>query len=62
MERQTPFTTPAGLQIGCMYQPQRPVYHDKDALRIQTALLNSRQPGAMEMALVHLLRRFWAWC
>lgn len=62
MATQTPFTTASGLRIGCMYQAQRPVHHDCDALRLQTALLNTRQPGATEMAWVHLLRRFWAWC
>ena len=62
MDRQPPFTTPAGIRIGCMYQAQRPVHHDRDALRLQTALLNKRQPTAIEMALVSLVRRFWAWC
>jgi hypothetical protein len=62
MERQPPFTTRSGLQIGLLYQAHRPVHHDRDALRLQDALLNKRQPTAIEMALMHLVRRFWAWC
>jgi hypothetical protein len=50
------------VQIGCAYTaPQRP-YHDKDALRLQDALLNTRQPSAAEIFFVRLVRRFWAWC
>lgn len=62
MATQTPFTTASGLRIGCMYQPQRPVHHDRDALRLQDALLSKRQPGALEIAAMRLVRRFWAWC
>lgn len=62
MATQTPFTTASGLRIGCMYQAQRPVHHDRDALRLQDALLSTRVPSKLEMALVHLVRRFWAWC
>lgn len=62
MAKQPPFTTSSGLRIGVYYQPQRPVHHDRDALRIQTALLSDRQPGAIEILAVRLFRRFWAWC
>lgn len=62
MVKQPPFKTQAGLQIGCMYQANPPVYHDRDALRLQSALLNTREPGALEMFLVRMTRRFWAWC
>jgi hypothetical protein len=62
MDRQPPFTTPAGVQIGCMYKATRPVFHDRDALKLQSALLNRRQPSATERNLVGLVRRFWAWC
>ena len=62
MDRQTPFTTSSGLQIGLLYQATRPVYHDRDALRLQDALLNKRPAGALELALTRLVRRFWAWC
>lgn len=62
MARNTPLTTRSGLQIGCMYQASRPVYHDRDALRLQSALLNTREPGALEMLLASIFRRFWVWC
>jgi hypothetical protein len=62
MVKQPPFTTQAGVQIGLLYQPQRPVFHDRDALKLQSALLNRRQPSATERNLVGLVRRFWAWC
>jgi hypothetical protein len=62
MERATPYKTPAGIQIGCMYQAHRPVHHDRDALRLQDALLNKREASALERALAHVVRRFWAWC
>ena len=62
MDKQPPFTTPAGIQIGCMYQQHRPVFHDRDALRLQDALLNKREASALERVLAHVVRRFWAWC
>jgi len=30
------------IKIGCMYQASRPVYHDRDALRLQSALLGHK--------------------
>jgi hypothetical protein len=62
MERQTPFTTSSGLQIGLLYQPQRPVYHDRDALKLQSALLNKHPAGPVGIAITRMVRRFWAWC
>jgi hypothetical protein len=62
MERQPPFKTPAGIQIGLLYQPQRPVFHDRDALRLQDALLNKHQPSQLGLLINSLVRRFWAWC
>ena len=62
MDKQPPFTTPAGIQIGCMYQATRPVFHDRDALRLQDALLNKHQPSPLSLLVNNLVRRFWAWC
>ena len=63
MERKAPpFTTSSGLQIGAMYQATRPVYHDRDALRLQDALLNKHQPSQLGLLVNSLARRFWAWC
>ena len=31
------------VQIGSTYNPNRPVYHDKDALKLQDALLGNKQ-------------------
>ena len=30
------------VQIGSAYNPTRPVYHDRDALKLQDALLNNK--------------------
>lgn len=38
------YTTASGLQIGCMYQSTVKPYHDADALRIQKALTDSKDP------------------
>jgi hypothetical protein len=62
MDKQPPFKTSAGVQIGLLYQQHRPVHHDRDALRLQDALLNKRQPTALELLLNNLARRVWAWC
>lgn len=62
MERNTPYTTSAGLRIGCAYERDRRPRLDSDALRLQGALLNKRQPGSLETALARLVRSFWAWC
>ena len=61
-QRTPPLTTSAGLQIGCMYQPNTKPYHDRDALLLQEALLNQRNPSMAARMAVRLLRRFWAWC
>jgi hypothetical protein len=39
----TPYTTKSGLQIGSLYVTPRHVYHDSDALRVQSALLGSKR-------------------
>jgi hypothetical protein len=62
MDKQPPFKTRAGVQIGLLYKQHRPVHHDRDALRLQDALLNKREASALERALAHVMRRFWAWC
>ena len=62
MHKQPPFTTRSGLQIGRYYQPTTKPYHDKDALRLQTALLHDREPGLIESLIARVIRPFWAWC
>lgn len=32
------------VRIGCNYEPPRHVHHDRDALRLQRALLGERSP------------------
>jgi hypothetical protein len=32
------------VQIGSAYNPHRPVYHDRDALKLQDALLGNKRP------------------
>lgn len=39
----TTFTTKSGLRIGCLAPKGPPPYHDADALRLQSALINKRQ-------------------
>lgn len=41
----TPYTTASGLQIGCMYSGHRPPHHDKDALKLQSALTGRAEPN-----------------
>jgi hypothetical protein len=55
----TPYHT-GKVAIGLLYEPPKP-YHDRDARLLQTALLNKRQPGTLELIFVGLLRRFWGW-
>lgn len=38
----TPYTTKSGVRIGSAYTPNAPVYHDRDALRLQDALLKNK--------------------
>lgn len=38
----TPYTTRTGLQIGREYTPTARPYHDRDALRLQSALLGQK--------------------
>lgn len=38
----TPYTTKTGLQIGRLYIPKQRPHHDRDALRLQSALLGNR--------------------
>ena len=38
----TPYTTRTGLQIGRLYIPQQRPHHDRDALRLQSALLGHK--------------------
>jgi len=40
--RQVPFTTKSGVQIGRDYRPTTKPHHDKDALRLQDALLGNK--------------------
>lgn len=40
----TPYTTRSGLRIGSAWQGCTPIHHDRDALRIQRALLGERSP------------------
>jgi hypothetical protein len=35
-------TTKTGLRIGCMAPKSPPPHHDRDALRLQSALINKR--------------------
>jgi hypothetical protein len=37
-----PFTTRSGLQIGSAYTPPQRPYHDRDALKLQDALLGNK--------------------
>lgn len=41
--RQPPYHT-GKVAIGCAWQPMQRPYHDRDACRLQEALLASRQP------------------
>jgi hypothetical protein len=34
--------TKTGIRIGCLAKKAPPVYHDADALRLQSALINKR--------------------
>lgn len=40
----TTYTTRSGLRIGCAWQGRPPIHHDRDALRVQRALLGERSP------------------
>ncbi len=41
----TPYTTKSGLRIGCKVEAlTRHEYHDRDALRLQRALLGDKTP------------------
>lgn len=40
----TPYTTRSGLRIGCHCQARPSVPHDRDALRLQRALLGEHPP------------------
>lgn len=42
----TPYTTPSGLQIGRCYIPRQRPAHDRDACRLQDALLFDPQREA----------------
>lgn len=42
----TPYTTPSGLQIGRCYIPRQRPAHDRDACRLQDALLYDPQREA----------------
>lgn len=42
----TPYTTPSGLQIGRCYIPRQRPAHDRDAMRLQDALLFDPQRDA----------------
>lgn len=56
MSRITPYTTRSGLQIGCRYEPPRLVeVPSRDAVRIQSALLEHRAPTPL------WVRLLWRW-
>lgn len=38
----TTYTTKTGIRIGCMAPKSPPPHHDRDALRLQDALINKR--------------------
>lgn len=38
----TPYTTKSGVQIGSLYTPTARPHHDRDAIRIQSALLGQK--------------------
>ena len=38
----TPYTTRSGLQVGRLYTPTARPHHDRDALRLQSALLGHK--------------------
>ena len=53
MNRSTPYTTRTGVQVGCLYRAARPAHHDRDALRLQDALLgNARRTDWDGLAIV----------
>lgn len=43
-EKVIPYTTKAGLKIGCMYQPEKHYSMSRDMEHLQTVLISSRQP------------------
>ena len=45
------------VQIGLIYQSTARVYHDADALRLQSAFLNKRQGGWLGK----ILNKVWRW-
>jgi hypothetical protein len=54
----TPYTTRTGLQIGLHYTPPQRPYHDRDALRLQDALLGNKRgidEGGVFIAVVCVL-------
>jgi hypothetical protein len=54
--KQTPYTTPSGLQIGCRYEaPRRVEYLSRDASSLQSALLAHRAPTSWFIKLI------WRW-
>lgn len=41
----TPYATKSGVKVGSKYKvPPAPPYHDRDALRLQRALLGDKTP------------------
>ena len=53
------YTTSTGLQIGCMYQSNVRPAHDKDAIKLQDALLQKR--GQASTVLRRVIRAIWDW-
>jgi hypothetical protein len=48
-EKVIPYTTKAGVQIGCMYQPKRHYPMSRDMDRLQASLLSgSQKPGLLD--------------
>jgi len=55
-----PYTTPAGLRIGCMWQTNVKPDHDSDALTLQSALL-ARHSHRSQNVFFRLINAFWRW-
>jgi hypothetical protein len=54
----TPYTTPAGVQIGILYAPKLRIDHSVDAVRLQVALVQkpSKPPTKLQQVVTRVLR------
>lgn len=55
-----PWRTKSGVVVGCLYQRPAP-RHDRDALRLQEALLDPRTAKPLP-PVARVLGAFWNWC